>query len=158
MEEHAPFDPIPGRKTPAKGVKVTLGGPNIVLLTVCAADRRTWMAQREVQQSLETIWREADAWLVGYYLLMPDHLHLFCAPRDLRFTLEKWMAYWKSQFTRKHLIEGWEWQRGGFHHRLRHARSFQEKWAYVRENPLRKGLVNRAEDWPFCGIVHEWHW
>jgi hypothetical protein len=41
-----------------------------------------WIAQR----SLETIWRAADAWLVGYFMLMPDHLHLFCAPRDLRFT------------------------------------------------------------------------
>ena len=40
-------------------------------------------------------------WLVGFYLLMPDHLHLFCAPRDLTFTLDAWVTYWKTQFKKK---------------------------------------------------------
>jgi hypothetical protein len=44
---------------------------------------------------------------------------------------------------------------GGFHHRLRGDESYGQKWQYVRENPVRQGLVMQAEDWPFWGRVHE---
>lgn len=156
--ERAPLSRDPGRESPAPGVKISLDGPNIVFLTVCAKDRRPWMAQRIVHESLHEIWTKADAWLVGYYLLMPDHLHLFCAPRDLRFTIEQWMTYWKREFSRAHLDQHWEWQRKGAHHRLRHAREFSEKWQYVRENPLRQGLVKHLDEWPFSGTIHELRW
>jgi REP element-mobilizing transposase RayT len=74
----------PGRRTPAKGVHNSLGGPNWVFLTVCTEKRGRWLAQPSVQRALNNIWKHtATAWLVSDYLLMPDHMHLFCAPRDL---------------------------------------------------------------------------
>ena len=149
---------IPGRKTPAQGVKLTLAGPNIILLTVNTKDRVPWLAQQVVHGSLRSIWREADAWLVGDYVLMPDHLHLFCAPRDLAFTIEQWLTFWKSCFSRRHVDQPWAWQRSGFHHRLRDARDYEEKWTYVRENPLRKQLVTHPEDWPYQGTIHALKW
>ena len=158
MAESISPDRLPGRRTPAHGVKLSLAGPNIVLLTVNTKDRVPWLAQPVVHASLREIWREADAWLVGDYVLMPDHLHLFCAPRDLSFTLERWLAYWKRRFSRRHVDQPWAWQRSGFHHRLRYARQRQEKWAYMRENPLRKLLVTRPEDWPYQGTIHELRW
>jgi hypothetical protein len=57
--------------------------------------------------------------------------------------------------------EGWEWNRlpgGGFHHRLRAGESYGQKWQYVRENPVRAGLVANPDDWPYHGRVHEIHW
>jgi hypothetical protein len=44
-------------------------------------------------------WLNATAWLVGDYLLMPDHLHLFCAPRDIDMPIETWIRYWKRDFA-----------------------------------------------------------
>jgi putative transposase len=158
VKEVGSLYPETGRKTPAKGVKTTLGGPNIVLLTINARKRIPWIAQASVQTSLEQIWRAADAWLIGYYILMPDHLHLFCAPRDFNFTIEKWVAYWKSLFRRANLVEPWEWQRSAFHYRLRTAEEYHEKWLYVEENPIRKGLVKRSEDWPYQGTINELRW
>jgi len=38
---------------------------------------------------------------------------------------------------------------GGFDHLLRGHESAQEKWHYLRLNPVRAGLVKRAEDWPY---------
>jgi len=111
-----------------------------------------------VQRALHQIWKnQATAWLVSDYVLMPDHLHLFCAPRDLEFTIERWMAFWKDRFAKAHLESG-RFQTGGFHHRLRDDENYAEKWQYARENPVRKGLVSLAEDWPFWGRVHEIHW
>ncbi len=145
----------PGRKTPAQGVHIQLGGPNWVFLTVCADRRERWLAQASVQRVLHDIWlRTAQAWLVSDYLLMPDHLHLFCAPHDLRFDIERWMAFWKDRFAKQHPELG-TFQRGGFHHRLRDGESYSAKWRYVRENPVRLGLVERPEDWPYFGRVHD---
>ena len=133
----------PGRRAPAKGVHISLGGPNWVFLTVCTEKRETWLAQASVQRTLHEIWEhKATAWLVSDYLLMPDHLHLFCARRDLKFTVEQWMAFWKDQFTKTHPAVG-TFQRGGFHHRLRDGESYAQKWQYVRENPVRHKLVER---------------
>jgi len=70
----------PGRRSPAKGVHVSLAGPNWVFLTVCTQKRERWLATLSVQRALHEIWQHtATAWLVSDYLLMPDHLHLFCA-------------------------------------------------------------------------------
>jgi putative transposase len=148
----------PGRRTPAKGVHLSLGGPNWAFLTVCAEKREPWLAQASVQRSLHEIWEhKATAWLVSDYLFMPDHLHLFCAPHDLQFTIERWMAFWKDQFAKTH-PDGGTFQRGGFHHRLRNGESYSQKWRYVRENPVRHKLVERPEDWPYFGRVHEMLW
>jgi hypothetical protein len=46
------------------------------------------------------------------------------------------------------------WQREFFDHLLRNNESYEEKWQYVRQNPIRHGLVTRVEDWPFCGEIH----
>ena len=122
-----------------------------MFLTVCTEKRAAWLAQVSVQDALHRIWRDpATAWLVGDYVLMPDHLHLFCAPHDLKFTIERWMAFWKDRFVRTGLNCG-GFQAGGFHHRLREDESYAQKWQYVRENPVRQGLVSRAEDWAFLG-------
>lgn len=45
------------------------------------------------------------------------------------------------------------WQRGFFDHVLRSDESYAQKWDYVRENPVRAGLVKRAEDWPYAGEI-----
>ena len=35
----------------------------------------------------------------------------------------------------------------------RNDESYAGKWGYVRENPVRKGLAARWEDWPYQGAV-----
>ena len=148
----------PGRRTPAKGVHLVSGGPNWVFLTVCTRQREHWLAQPSVQRALHGIWEhQATAWLVSDYLLMPDHLHLFCAPHDLKFSIERWIGFWKDRFAKTHPDMG-AFQPGGFHHRLRSGESYAQKWQYERENPVRAGLAARPEDWPYFGRVHEIRW
>ncbi|MBN8248143.1 MAG: hypothetical protein J0L84_11950 [Verrucomicrobia bacterium] len=112
------------------------------------------MADRAVHEALVEIWgREALAWRVGDYLVMPDHLHFVCAPADPRFGIEQWIQYWKSMVMRRCRVGTGRFQRDAFHHRLRSQREYDETWHYVRENPVRKGLVQDARDWPFQGTV-----
>jgi putative transposase len=160
-----PDNALPQRQNPASGVRVNLGQSNIILLTVTTDRRDPWLANETAHKLLHEAWSEATAWLVGDYLLMPDHLHCFCAPRDLHFTIETWISYWKREFTlkRKRLTgtlapPEWKFQSRGWHHRLRDGESYSEKWRYVQENPLRKKLCNGIEDWPFKGKVFDLIW
>ncbi len=79
------------------------------------------------------------------WLLMPDHLHaLISFPRETNPT--KVVSNWKEIVAKK---SGIAWQRDFFDHRLRSHESHQEKATYIRQNPVRKGLVSKAEDWKF---------
>lgn len=90
------------RRRPSQGVKLESGRNTIVFVTVCTKDRMRWLACPKAHGILRNVWQEADAWLVGRYVLMPDHLHLFASPYNLRFTIEAWCTYWKRQFSRSH--------------------------------------------------------
>jgi putative transposase len=148
----------PGRRTPSKGVYFFPGCPNWVFLTVCTQERAPWLAQPSAQRTLHDIWQHiATAWLVSDYLLMPDHLHLFCAPYDTSCAIERWIAFWKDRFAKSWIDQG-KFQSGGFHHRLRNDENYAWKWRYVLENPVRRGLVERIEEWPYAGRVHEIRW
>jgi len=149
---------LPQRHRPAHGVQIALGEPAIVWLTVCTKDRHPWLNDRNVHKDLVQIWQAADVRLIGRYILMPDHLHLFCSPRDLNYTLDAWVKYWKSQFSKSALNPVWKWQAGHWDTRLRRHESYSEKWIYSMQNPVRAGLVARSEDWPFQGELNELRW
>ena len=50
-------------------------------------------------------------------------------------------------------------QRDCWDRQLRTGESYAQKWEYVRNNPVRKGLVAHADEWPYQGQVNvlEWH-
>ena len=88
---------------------------------------------------------EKLVWHCRLALLMPDHLHAILAfPREpgLRTT----MLEWKKYLARQHQVS---WQRDFFDHRLRDHHEVLEKTSYIEMNPVRKGLCERAEDWPW---------
>jgi predicted metal-binding protein len=55
--------------------------PIIVYLTVCTTRRKPILANPAAHELLRVSWREARLWLVGRYVIIPNHLHLFCTPR-----------------------------------------------------------------------------
>jgi putative transposase len=155
--DYAPFEE-PGRKHPVRGVLISLQQPTIVFLTVCTQNRQPWLTHPNVHDALRNIWSQTDTWLVGDYLLMPDHIHLFCAPRDLLVTLQRWIAYWKREFSCLHLHGTGAWQRNFWDTRLRRSDNYTQKWNYVRENPVRAGLVKQTDDWSFQGRMNVLPW
>jgi hypothetical protein len=45
------------------------------------------------------------------------------------------------------------WQREFFDHVLRSSESYSGKWNYVRDNPVRAGLVSTADEWQYAGEI-----
>ena len=155
---------LSARHHPAHGVLISELQPTIVFLTVCTKDRERWLANAEVHQTVKDAWTDADAWRVGRFVVMPDHIHLFVSPADPSVSLENWIMFWKSQFTKNAKRSGTftlrthPWQTNHWDTRLRNWRSYESKWVYVRNNPVRHGLVERAEDWPYQGELHNLRW
>jgi REP element-mobilizing transposase RayT len=84
-------------------------------------------------------------WHCRLVLLMPDHLHgIIAVPRDPG--LKTTMSNWKKFLARNH---GVQWQRDFFDHRLRDHHQSEQKTCYILMNPVRWGLCERAEDWPW---------
>jgi REP element-mobilizing transposase RayT len=78
-------------------------------------------------------------------LAMPDHLHgLFEFPGEK--PMKKAIASFKSWLAKS---KGIRWQRDFFDHRLRGHESAAEKAHYIRMNPVRAGLCEKPEDWPY---------
>jgi putative transposase len=134
----------------------------LVFLTCCTRGRRPVLANNDAHAVLRLIWSEAaprNGWFVGKYLLMPDHVHLFTCPTKEAPSLARWVGLWKSLSARRlqRAIDCREglWQEDYFDRFLRSAESYDEKWEYVRMNPIRRGLVPKPEDWPFQGIIHD---
>ena len=90
--------------------------------------------------------------------MMPDHMHVFVWIPDGGISLSAWMKALKSVLGKVLADRGVpkpHWQEGFFDHVLRHQESYDEKWEYVRLNPVRAGLVAKAEDWPWQGDGNE---
>ena len=98
---------------------------------------------------------------VGRYVIMPDHVHLFCAPAALHpKPLLQWVSFWKSRSA-----QHWPrpndkpvWQRHFWDTQLRRGESYDQKWDYVLQNPLRAGLAECVDDWPFQGELNILRW
>ena len=149
---------LPQRGRPTHGVHIHLSEPTIVWLSVCTKNRKKWLDNEKAHRCLLEAWRHADAWMVGRYILLPEHLHLFCAPVDLSKTLSAWVIYWKRRFTQAAQEPTWQWQAGYWDTRLRRHENYTEKWHYALQNAVEAGLVNRSEEWPYQGEVNELRW
>lgn len=143
------------RRHPAKGVLILFGSATIVFVTVCSRHREKNLANAVVHQALLTAWHKADRWMIGAYVIMPDHIHFFCSPTDVTLEIEPWITFWKREFPRTLGAGAPRFQTDAFHHRLRNEERYEEKWEYVRANPVRAGLVKDSEDWPYQGVLNE---
>ncbi len=77
-------------------------------------------------------------------LLMPDHVHClvsFPATESMSVVITAWKHYLARQYAL-------QWQRDFFDHRLRGDESYDEKANYIRQNPVRAGLVKTSAEWP----------
>ena len=125
----------------------------IYFITICAEPRgRNHLAHPKIADRLfETFSHRNDngVWFVHFGLLMPDHVHLLVSFPQSAKRVQTIISKWK-EWTAKSL--GIRWQRDFFEHRLRRDESYREKADYIWANPVRAGLVNRVEDWPFVFI------
>jgi len=155
--------PLPERDRPAQQPVYDVGNrSNIIFVTVCTKNRQKVLANDAMHELLQDAWQQADHFVVGRYMLLPDHIHLFCAPGKYEhLSIMRWAAYWKSLVSKQWPVTADKpiWQNYLWDTQLRRGESYSTKWQYVRKNPVRHGLVAQPEDWPWQGelTVLQWH-
>jgi len=97
-------------------------------------------------------YRGEGKFLLHQFVLMPDHFHLLITP-DSKLSLERAVQFVKGGYSfraNKELgFRGEIWQRGFADHLIREAEDFEKHRSYIRDNPVIRGLVSRAEEYPY---------
>jgi REP element-mobilizing transposase RayT len=96
-------------------------------------------------------------WRVYVAVIMPDHVHLLAqalpSPQGGAFNLAEMMHSVKRFSTRqinKHRGgNGSIWQDERYDRIVRDDAEFLEKWNYLRHNPVKAGLAEHPEDYPW---------
>lgn len=155
--------PYPSRKHPAHfQMADKFGCSNIVFVTVCSKVRKKIFAFEDIHNLMVSSWGKAEKWKIGKYMIMPDHIHFFCACSSFEnSSLKSWIKYWKSEVS-LHWPQKEEqpiWQQDFWDTKLRSGEKYVIKWDYVKNNPVRQGLVKKSEEWPYQGELNilEWH-
>ena len=89
--------------------------------------------------------------VIHEFVVMPNHFHLLFTPSGV--TLERAIQFIKGGFSyraKKELGIGMEiWERGFVDRRIKDGDDYYRHAEYVRENPVRAGMVSSAEEYAY---------
>ena len=122
-------------------------GTPTFFVTICAESRGGSPLLPAAGAILESIRirNSRGVWFAKDAVVMPDHVHLLVAiPAEAG--LAATVGNWKRYLAR---TAGVEWQENFFDHRIRNADEESEKFEYIRQNPVKKGLCATPEAWPW---------
>jgi REP element-mobilizing transposase RayT len=96
-------DALPQRKRPVHIPPVERHNePVILFVTLAIRPRGDFLANAKSQTAFVGACADADAWSVGRYVIMPDHVHLFCSPAKVpRVPVKRWSGYLKERITKR---------------------------------------------------------
>lgn len=89
-------------------------------------------------------------YLMGF-VLMPDHLHIIFMPKDKNSSqiMHSIKSYSANEINKKLRRNGNLWQRSFWEHKIPDREILFQKIQYIYENPIRKGLCETPESYPF---------
>lgn len=98
--------------------------------------------------------RQRYQFLIGGYVVMPEHVHLLLSEPERR-TLCSAIQSIKQSVSRKFVThEGRFWQERYYDFNVYTKRKWIEKLRYTHRNPVERGLVEKPEDWPWSSFLH----
>jgi putative transposase len=107
-----------------------------------------------LEHELEMV-RQRYGFVVAGYVLMPEHVHLLVdEPRISSLAVA--MQVLKQQTSRKlkQLSEAHFWQRRYYDFNVWSEEKMVEKLRYMHRNPVQRGLVAKADEWPWSSFRH----
>ena len=108
---------------------------------------------RAFECELEAV-RRRYGFVVAGYVLMPEHVHLLVGEPHVS-SLSVALQVLKQKTSRKLKKKGCRfWQRRYYDFNVHSELKRMEKLRYLHRNPVRRGLVEKPEDWPWSSFVH----
>ncbi|MGR3301447.1 MAG: REP-associated tyrosine transposase [Candidatus Scalindua sp.] len=130
-------------------------GSYVYFLTICCYDNMNYFTNKNivltVLDSLNRISSEMSFTII-VYCFMPDHLHILTSGNE-KTNLIKFIKTFKqiTGYNFKKADGRNLWQKSFHDHVVRKEESLNTIAEYIFNNPVRKGLVNNYEDYPFLG-------
>ena len=150
--------PIPGQQALRRG-RFSVSNA-AYFITTCAARRRPIFASREnaslAINAIQWLRRNGKARILGY-VVMPDHVHLVLIlppGGNLSKTMQVWKGFTSRVLRERRRVRPPVWQKGFYDHAARDETDLRARLQYMHENPVRKGIVNCASEYPFSS-AHE---
>jgi putative transposase len=125
------------------------------MITTETWQRRTlFRNERWAKLMADTLYHyRGSAYLLHEFVIMPDHIHVLITPIT---SLEKAIQFIKGGFSyraKKELGSNLEiWQKGFQDQRIRDAADYDVQVNYIRQNPVRQRLRERAEEYPYSSF------
>jgi putative transposase len=143
-------------RTPLRRPASDYIGARTHFLTICAKNRRSVFLDASVASSiLEDLSTHASKFNFDLhaFCLMPDHVHLLAGGTDPRSDLLKFVHQFKQRsgynYRRQHRQQLWQER---FHdHILRRNDHIEDVACYIWWNPVRAGLCQTPEQYPWSG-------
>ena len=121
----------------------------VYFVTFNVAGRRRVLANAPAFTAWKTAIGRLTEWTVMAGVMMPDHIHVLVFPHDRDGDVGIFSGLMKRWMRQQARRDDWRWQAGSFDRLLRNDESAAGKWVYIRENPVRAGLVERWQEWPY---------
>lgn len=95
------------------------------------------------------------------YCVMPDHLHVIVTPLTDGASSLLYVDRFKGWCGRRVRLSGWQgtlWQPRSYDHVIRSDERVEEIATYILHNPVRRGLCESPEEYPWSGMaaIYEW--
>ncbi len=93
---------------------------------------------------------------VFVYCLMPDHFHFLISPLEDGISVISFTNHFKGLTTNlswDYGRRGKLWQPRYFDHIVRSDENLSTTCEYILKNPIRKGLIDSIDDWPWYALV-----
>ncbi len=111
----------------------------------------TAKARALFEESLEKM-RCRYCFVVAGYVVMPEHVHLLVSePRGT--TLDRAIQALKLSVVRRRTERPF-WQARYYDFNVHSSRKVSEKLQYMHRNPVKRGLVEKPEDWAWSSYRH----
>jgi putative transposase len=109
--------------------------------------------KRVFELALEQTRRQYGFWVTGY-MVMPEHVHLLVSEPE-RATLATALQALKQSVARRLIGDGKHfWQTRYYDFNVWSKKKLIEKLRYIHRNPVRRGLVEKPEDWAWSSFRH----
>jgi putative transposase len=124
-------------------------------ITSVTAQRRALFSRVATADLLVDVllhYREQGKYLLHDFVIMPDHLHALITPAEA-ISLERAVQFIKGGFSFRLKSSPPVWQASFTNHRVRDDEDFDRHREYIWSNPVRAGLVVKAEDYSYSSAT-----
>ena len=137
-----------------------MGDSNIYFVTICTADKKPYLRDAEIAAVIiDTMEyrRKCHEIILFCYCIMPDHVHMLLSLcQGYNKSLIDWVSNFKRYASRRVKISydiAPLWQKNFYDHIVRKDEALINVAEYIVNNPVRKGIVNKWEEYPYSKMI-----